>query len=102
MARCEFCELWRCGAVAILNRNVVFRCGAVRLLCTKWWRCGAVAILDRNVGLLLARCKVGCAPYEGICTSQVWKGRRWRFEDRRWACRVAGGVYLTYRGGGTP
>ena len=25
-----------CGVVAILNRNVVSRCGAVRILCTKW------------------------------------------------------------------
>ena len=32
----------------------------------------------------------------------TWKGRRWRFEGRRRACRVAGGVYLTHRGGGTP
>ena len=30
------------------------------------------------------------------------KGRRWRFAGRRRACRVAGGVYLTHRGGGTP
>ena len=32
----------------------------------------------------------------------TWKGRRWRFEGRRRACRVAGRVYLTHRGGGTP
>ena len=68
-----------CGAVAIFDRNVVFCCGAVRILCTKWagvvarwpfsivswspvvarcganfvhkvgWRCGTVAIFDRNV-----------------------------------------------------
>ena len=30
------------------------------------------------------------------------KGRRWRCEGRRRACRVAGRVYLTHRGGGTP
>jgi len=29
----------------------------------------------------------------------TWKGRRWRFEGRRRACRVADGVYLTHRGG---
>ena len=29
----------------------------------------------------------------------TWKGRRWRFEGRRRACRVAGGVNLTHRCG---
>ena len=32
----------------------------------------------------------------------TWKGRRWRFEGRRRACRVAGGVYLKHQGCGTP
>ena len=42
-----------CGAVAILNRNVVSHCGAGANFVS--WRCGVVAILDRYVVL---RCGV--------------------------------------------
>ena len=47
---------------------------------------------------------VGALPIQGDLqvAGVTWKGRRWRFEGRRRACRVAGGVYLTHRGGGTP
>ena len=47
---------------------------------------------------------VGALPIQGDLqvAGVIWKGRRWRFEGRRRACRVAGGVYLTHHGGGTP
>ena len=47
---------------------------------------------------------VGALPIQGDLqvAGVTWKGRRWRFEGRRRACRVAGGVYLTHRAGGTP
>ena len=100
---------WHCGAVAILNRNVVSRCGAVRILCTKW--AGVVArwpfwIVTWSPAVV--RCEF--CEQSGLRSLQrdlhvagvIWKGRRWRFEGGRRACRVAGGVYLTHRGGGTP
>ena len=48
---------------------------------------------------------VGALPIQGDLqvAGVIWKGRRWRFEGRRRACRVAGGVYLTHRRwGGSP
>ena len=100
---------WRCGAVAILNRNVVSRCGAVRILCTKW--AGVVARWPFWIvtwSPVVARCEFceqsGLRALQGDLhvAGVIWKGRRWRFEDLGRACRVAGGVYLTHRGGGTP
>ena len=41
-----------------------------------------------------------CADFRVV--GVTWKGRRWRFEGRRRACRVAGGVYLKHQGCGTP
>ena len=48
--------------------------------------------------------EIGALPIQGDLqvAGVAWKGRRWKFEGRRRACRVAGGVYLTHRGGGTP
>ena len=45
---------------------------------------------------------VGAFPIQGDLqvAGVTWKGRR--FEGRRRACRVAGGVYLKHRGRGTP
>ena len=72
-----------CGAVTILDRNVVSRCGAganfVHKVC---WRCGAVAILDRNV---VSRCGV----VRILCTKCAGVVARWLFWIVTWSPVVA-------------
>ena len=101
---------WRCGAVAILNRNVVSRCGAGGNFVHKVrWRCGAVAILDRNVfsrcGVvnfvnkvswrcgavaILARCAVPrCGAVRILCTQWAAVVMRWPFWIVTWSCAAA-------------
>ena len=54
VARCEFCA------------QSGWRCGTVPFWIVTW------SLVGRGANFVS---KVGCAPYKGICTSQVWSGR---------------------------
>ena len=88
-------------STASQGSNVVSRCGAVRILCTKW--AGVVARWPFWIvtwSPVVARCEFceqsGLRSLQGDfhVAGVIWKGRRWRFEDRRRACRVAGGAKI--------